>query len=294
MTVVAGIGPDGRGMHAVHLAGRIAASTEEDLLLCCVVSDAWGRGSAASGADADWRRHLEGMATEAMAEARTIPPPEVRVDAVVRTARSVPRELVTASERADASILVVGSAGDALMGHVALGNVSTWLLHRASLPVALSPRSFWSEPTDRLERLVLAVDSDAAVDSALDATTLLARRAGVGLGLVTFGVRRLPALPDGGGRRADDAVYEAWREQIDAFQARAASLVEETGVPVTDRIVAVADSWRGAVNKVHWREGDMLVMTSSREGPVRRIFLGSNAPRIMGHVPVPVLTLPRR
>ncbi|MFD1825436.1 MULTISPECIES: universal stress protein [Mumia] len=294
MTVVAGIGPDGRGMHAVHLAGRIAASTEEDLLLCCVVSDAWGRGSAASGADADWRRHLEGMATEAMAEARTIPPPEVRVDAVVRTARSVPRELVTASERADASVLVVGSAGDALMGHVALGNVSTWLLHRASLPVALSPRSFWSEPTDRLERLVLAVDSDAAVDSALDATTLLARRAGVGLGLVTFGVRRLPALPDGGGRRADDAVYEAWREQIDAFQARAASLVEETGVPVTDRIVAVADSWRGAVNKVHWREGDMLVMTSSRDGPVRRIFLGSNAPRIMGHVPVPVLTLPRR
>ncbi|WP_262851162.1 universal stress protein [Mumia quercus] len=294
MTVVAGIGPDGRGTHAVHLAGRIAASTGEDLLLCCVVSDAWGRGTAVSGPDADWRRHLEAMASDAVAEARDIPPPDVRVDAVVRTSRSVPRELVAESERVEASMLVVGSAGDALMGHVALGNVSTWLLHRAPLPVVLAPRSFWSEPDDRLERLVLAVDSDAAVDSALDATTWLARRAGVGIGLATFGVRRLPALPDGGGRRADDAVYEAWREDIDVLQARAASLVVETGVPVTDRIVAVADSWRGAVDKLHWREGDLLVMTSSREGPVRRIFLGSNAPRIMSHVPVPVLTLPRR
>ncbi|WP_370616788.1 universal stress protein [Mumia qirimensis] len=294
MTVVAGIGPDGRGAGAVHLAGRIAASTGEDVLICSVVADAWGRASAVAGADADWRRHLEAGAVEAVAEARTIPPPEVQVDAVVRTARSVPRELAAEAERVDATMLVVGSAGDALMGHVALGNVSTWLLHRASTPVALAPRSFWSEPSDRLERLVLAVDSHDAVDSALDATTFLARHAGVGLALATFGVRRLPAFPDGGGRRADDAVYEAWREGIDALHERAATLVERSGVRVTDRIVAVADSWRGAVDKVHWREGDLLVMTSSREGPVRRIFLGSNAPRIMSHAPVPVLTLPRR
>lgn len=294
MTVVAGVGPDGRGLHAVHLAGRIAASTGEDLLLCCVVADSWSRGSVMSGPDADWRRHLEAMASEVVDEARGVPPPEVAVDAVITTARSVPRELVAQAERAEATMLVVGSAGDALMGHVALGNISTWLLHRASLPVVLAPRSFWSEPTDRLERLVLAVDSDEAVDAALDASTLLARHAGVGVALATFGVRRLPALPDGGGRRADNAVYEAWRESIDAMHARAASLVEASGVTVTDRIVAVADSWRGAVEKVHWLEGDLLVMTSSREGPVRRIFLGSNAPRIMSQVPVPVLTLPRR
>ncbi|KAA1424639.1 universal stress protein [Mumia zhuanghuii] len=294
MTVVAGIGPDGRGAGAVHLAGRIAASTRQDLLLCCVVPDAWGRASATSGADADWRRHLEAVAAEAIAEARTVPPPEVRVDAVVRTARSVPRELVAQAERAEATMLVVGSAGDARMGHIALGSVSTWLLHRSSLPVVIAPRSFWSEPTDRLERLVLAIDSDDGAQAALDSTTLLARHAGVGVALATFGVRRLPAFPDGGGRRADDAVYDVWREGIDALHDRAAALVEAAGVQVTDRFVVVADSWRGAVDKVHWREGDLLVMTSSREGPVRRIFLGSNAPRIMGQVPVPVITLPRR
>ena len=118
--------------------------------------------------------------------------------------------------------------------------------------------------------------------------------AAVGVALVTFGVRRLPALPDGGGRRADDDVFRVWQERVTAVQDRAAALLESEGVEVTDLLVAVGDSWRSAVDRVHWLEGDLLVMTSSREGPLRRIFLGSNAPRIMTRVPVPVVTLPRR
>ncbi|MBW9214348.1 universal stress protein [Mumia sp. zg.B53] len=294
MTVVAAVGPDGRGSNAVHLAGRLAASTGEDLVLCCVVADAWGRGTAASGADADWRRHLEAMASEAVSSAREGLPPAVISDVVVRAARSVPRALVEEAERVEASMLVVGSSGDARIGHLALGSVASWLLHRAPMPVMVAPRAFWSEWSDRVERVVLAVDSDEGVDSAVGGTVALAKRAGVGIALVTFGVRRVPALPDGGGRRADDDVFRAWQERVTAVQDRAAALLEREGAEVTDLLVAVGDSWRSAVDRVRWLEGDLLVMTSSREGPLRRIFLGSNAPRIMTRVPVPVVTLPRR
>ncbi|MGH1564105.1 universal stress protein [Mumia sp. DW29H23] len=294
MTVLVGIGPDGRGANAVHLAGRVAVSTGEDLVLCCVVADAWGRGSPAAGADADWRRHLESMAQEAVVGARESLPPAVDASVVFRAARSTPRALVEEAERVGATMLVIGSAGDARMGHVALGSVANWLLHRSPVPVLIAPRAFWSEWSDRVERLVLAVDTDEGVDSAVAETSALAKRAQVGVAVVTFGVRRLPAFPDGGGRRADDDVFQAWLERIDAVHDRAADRLARDGVEVTERIVAVGDSWRGAVDKVHWLEGDLLVLGSSREGPLRRIFLGSNAPRIMSQVPVSVVTLPRR
>jgi nucleotide-binding universal stress UspA family protein len=42
-----------------------------------------------------------------------------------------------------------------------------------------------------------------------------------------------------------------------------------------------------------WSDGDLLVVGSSRLGPLARVFLGSTATRIVRAAPVPVVVVPR-
>ncbi len=51
--------------------------------------------------------------------------------------------------------------------------------------------------------------------------------------------------------------------------------------------------WEDALDSLPWEEGELLVVGSSRLGPVARVFLGSNSTKIMRGSPVPVLVVPR-
>ena len=51
--------------------------------------------------------------------------------------------------------------------------------------------------------------------------------------------------------------------------------------------------WEEALDSLPWEDGEVLVVGSSRLGPVARVFLGSNATKIIRSSPVPVLVIPR-
>jgi nucleotide-binding universal stress UspA family protein len=51
--------------------------------------------------------------------------------------------------------------------------------------------------------------------------------------------------------------------------------------------------WEHALDSLPWEDGEILVIGSSRLAPVARIFLGSNATKIIRSSPVPVLVIPR-
>jgi hypothetical protein len=48
-----------------------------------------------------------------------------------------------------------------------------------------------------------------------------------------------------------------------------------------------------ALDSLSWEEGEVLVVGSSRLGPVARVFLGSRTTKIVRSSPVPVLVIPR-
>lgn len=56
--------------------------------------------------------------------------------------------------------------------------------------------------------------------------------------------------------------------------------------------MARRSGWPGAV-AAGWSDGDLLVVGSSRLGPIARVFLGSTATRILRAAPVPVVVVPR-
>jgi nucleotide-binding universal stress UspA family protein len=49
-----------------------------------------------------------------------------------------------------------------------------------------------------------------------------------------------------------------------------------------------------ALDALPWEEGEMLVVGSSRLGPVALVFLGSNSTKIVRSSPVPVVVIPSR
>src|SRR5829696_4764966 len=57
--------------------------------------------------------------------------------------------------------------------------------------------------------------------------------------------------------------------------------------------IAEGRDWEDALDSLPWEEGEVLVVGSSRLGPVARVFLGSNSTKIVRSSPVPVLIIPR-
>ena len=51
-------------------------------------------------------------------------------------------------------------------------------------------------------------------------------------------------------------------------------------------------SWKEALDKADWQEGEILALGTRPRGDIRRVFLGSRSTKIIRESPVPVLVLP--
>jgi nucleotide-binding universal stress UspA family protein len=263
MTLVVGLAPDGRGQAVLHLAGMLARSAEDDLVVCTVVPAPWPPGPAQ--VDSEYRRFLDGMARAALERARERLPGDVAVESVVHHARSAPAGLLEVAERREAAMIIVGTSG-----HPAIGSVTARLLHGSPVPVALAPHGFRSRPADRVERVTAAF---GGAEGLVDAAAAVAASLGASLRVASFAVHAHAPFAAG---RSERSLQEI-----------------ETAAANTPAVVGHGASWEEAIDDVEWRDGDVLVVGSSSAAPAARVFLGSRASRIIRHSPVPVVVVPR-
>ena len=113
----------------------------------------------------------------------------------------------------------------------------------------------------------------------------LARRHDVPLRLTTLVVRDSQMYPSEVGYDAERLVEEQWRMQASEAQEKALAQVPDD-VEVEAGVVGGRD-WEDALDSLGWEEGEVLVVGSSRLGPVARLFLGSNSTKIVRSSPVP-------
>ena len=59
-----------------------------------------------------------------------------------------------------------------------------------------------------------------------------------------------------------------------------------------ESVVAHGRSLGAAIDRLDWERDEVLVLGSSEAGVIERIFLGSNASKIVRHSPVPVVVVP--
>jgi nucleotide-binding universal stress UspA family protein len=263
MTLVVGLAPDGRGRAVLHLAGMLARSANDDLVVCTVVPSPWSPGTAQ--AESEYRRFLEGIARAALERARQRLAGDVAADLVVHHARSAPAGLLEVAERREAAMIVVGTSG-----HPAIGSVTARLLHGSPVPVALAPHGFRSRPADRVERVTAAF---GGAEGLVDAATAVATTLRASLRIASFAVHLHAPFAAG--------LIERSVQEI------------ETAAGHAPEVVGHGASWEEAIDDVEWQHADVLVVGSSSAAPAARVFLGSRASRIIRHAPVPVVVVPR-
>lgn len=202
----------------------------------------------------DWAR-------EALAEF----PADLDVRSDVRTAGSVPEGLLDAVADHDAAAVVVGAGA----GPFGVGPVARTLLHASPVPVILVPRR---EPPVRIDQLYVAVGTRPGAAAVLHEAQEAAVRTGLPLHVVSL-------LELDSGADPDEV-------------ARVHALVSDLAVNASVE-VGRGRTMAEAVGSIDWAAGGLLLVGSSRLAQGRQTFLGPTAARMLRHVPVPVVVVPR-
>jgi nucleotide-binding universal stress UspA family protein len=293
MTIVVGIPPEERARAALHLAAILARSSQDDLILCSVVPRPWPPSPAR--VDAEYRAHLQRAAEEALDEAHAQLAEDTPARPVVHHARSAAAGLLEVAEQNEASLIVVGSSSEGIVGRVALGSVSSSLMHSAPTPVAMPPRGYRCKPVATVTRVTAAYGGPAGGDELVLAAASVAATVGAGLRIASFAVRAHPPYTSGVGTQPEKAIIDQWVEEIGASGRAALAEVEDLSAvpPELEAVIGYGESWDEALEYVDWQDGDVLVVGSSDMGPIARVFLGSRASKIVRNSPVPVVLVPR-
>jgi nucleotide-binding universal stress UspA family protein len=293
MTILVGYPINRRAKAVLSLAGMLARSSREDLVVCTVIPAPWMPGL--SRADDGYRSYLDESADSALAQARADLPTGVPAKFITLHARSAPSGLLQAAEQHEASMIAVGSAAAGQFGYIGLSSVADRLLHSSPIPVALAARGFRARGVDNVARVTVAYTGSGQSDLLLMAAEVLARRLGASMRLASFAVLPAPPVTARFHTETADVVAE-WRASIQAAARQVLQGVPGPSGPETDGpevVIGHGEDWEEALNDIEWEDGDLLVIGSSESGPVARVFLGSRAAKITRHSPVPVVVVPR-
>ncbi|RZU10955.1 nucleotide-binding universal stress UspA family protein [Kribbella rubisoli] len=294
MTMIVGYASDERGKAALHLAGMLARSAADDLIVCTVVPAPWVPGMAR--VDAEYQDFLAQSADQALERARNFLPDDVPATYVRHSARSAPAGLLELAEQNHARLIVLGSSSAGAFGHIALGSVTDRLLHSSHVSLALATRGFRCPADRKVSRVTAAFGGTETAEDLVLAAASVSAEVNASLRIATFAVWARPAYTTRLGTDSEDLVMQEWRSELDKTVTATLSQVQD--LPEHPRsvetVIGSGTTWSEAIDEIGWEAGDVLVIGSSELGPVARVFLGSRATKILRHSPVPVLVIPHR
>jgi nucleotide-binding universal stress UspA family protein len=278
------------GRDALGLGRMLARAGDVTLTVCVVVPRTWDYPSPAR-VDAEYAAFLNQYAEDAIAEAREFLADSVQAEYTTSSASSASEGLIATATEAGAALIALGSARHGPVGRITVGGIANEMLHISPVPVAIAPRGYRPSSGARLRRVTCAFSGSTQSRSAFDAAVQLSRRHAVPLRLTTIVIRDRQMYPSQVGYDAERLVVEQWRAQAREAQEKALATLPNDVSVETD--ILDGRDWEDALDSLPWEDGDMLVVGSSRLGPVAKVFLGSSATKIIRSSPVPVLVVPR-
>ena len=290
MKLLVGYSADSGGTEALALGLQLARAGDGSLVVATIVPETWGHPSMARG-DAEYARFLDQHARKALDKARAQVGGKVPAAYLCRPAAAVREGLLEIAEQEEVECVALGAARSAGRSHIRAGSVSTNFLHSAPVPIALTPRGYAPEATARICRITCAVSPAAdAIQTARNAHRFCSRFK-VPLRLMTFVVRDRQMYPTGAGYAAENLEANQWRAP--AREGQAAIIAALPPEPKVTAGIADGKTWKAAFESVSWKSGEIVAVGSSNLGPLMRVFLGSNATKIVRAATVPCLILPR-
>lgn len=274
------------GADALALGVRLARTLDAELELVLVVPP--DRASVARLSVGDFDELLQEQAQRWLGDAVAAVPDDVVAHGHVCFAESFAGGLIEEVARLEADAIVVGGSGGGLAGPFSLGSVVNELLHSSPVPVVVAPRGTRHSDVERVREVTCAIGERQGADLLLRTAVRFSTAAGTPLRLVS-----LVALdPTYGSLRGDaEAVRERALEHAQHTLETAKEALPE-GIPVTSTIVD-GHSVEDAVSKLDWRDGDLIMVGSSRLSAPKRLFLGSTAAKMLRVLDVPMMVVPR-
>jgi len=288
MTILVGYPTNRRAKAVLSLAGMLARSNGEDIVVCTALPMPWVPGIARE--DPGFRTYIEDLAEKALAQASDDMPKDVSVKFTTTHAKSTPNGLLEAAEQHNASTIVVGSAMG-VIEHITVSSIADRLLHTSPIPVAIATRGFRAMG-GKVKRVTLAFTGGSQSTTLVAAAETLADQLGAELRLASFAVQLSP--PETARFRTEgNAVFDEWTKTIHSAAEEAVAADAATARRDPELVIGHGEDWEEALDDVDWEPGDLLVIGSSETGPVARVFLGTRATKIIRNTPVPVIVVPR-
>lgn len=282
--IVVGYTATKAGRDAVAVASRLAAASAAELDIVIVLPSE-GR-SVITPPDAGYDRYLRDQADQWLREAAERVPGTIAHREHARYADSFAEGLVDAAGELGAGFIVVGAADGSSRGRHRLGSTSTQLLHSSDVPVVLVPRGARKiSPDVGISRLTVAVGDRPGADVLMEEAVALATATGAPLRLLSLVTVDLPPSVDTGVIRIAGAAHA-----VDVLSETQQSLPAGLATEVVAARGAGIDE---AVTHLDWQPGEVILVGSSRLAQPRRLFLGSTAAKMLHHIPVPMVVVPR-
>ncbi|HEV7851539.1 MAG TPA: universal stress protein [Mycobacterium sp.] len=284
MKLVVGFLATPGGADAVALGVRLARTLGAQLELCLVLPP--DRAETARLSVGTFDSLLAEQAQKWLKEA--VIPADVVARSHVSFAESFADGLLREIARLEADAIVVGGAGGGLAGPLSLGSVVNELLHSSPVPVAVAPRGTRHSDVERVREVTCAIGQRQGADLLLRTAVRFSKAAGTPLRLAS-----LVALDPMFGRLRGDA--DAVRDRALAHAQHTLDIAKDAlpeTIPVTSTVVDGA-TVEDAVSKLDWRDGDLIMVGSSRLSAPRRLFLGSTAAKMLRVLDVPMMVVPR-
>lgn len=292
MTIVAGFSASRHGSAPLHLAAQLARTTGERIVAAAVVERSLPAG--ASPLEDEYQRVLADQTRRSLEKVVDGVRGNLDITTVIHESSSIPRGLMELAKQHHAERVVVGSSSSGLLGRIALGSVTERLVHTAEVAVVIAPRGYPSTPLP-LQRITVGYGGNADTAELIRTGAELAKPWRVALRIASFTVRPTAMFHGAIERAAEDLVTWQWRQRtVQEARKQLDDVRSSIALPEIDVVVGTGTDWPDAVDDIAWRSGDLLLLGSGAAGPKAHVFLGSAASKILRHVPVPVMIVPRR
>jgi nucleotide-binding universal stress UspA family protein len=270
------------GADALALGVRLARTFDAELDICAVLP-------VPIPLNMEYQGELGDQAEQWLDEALESVPDGITAHTHVSFHESFAEGISEEAERLGAAAIVVGGAGGGLAGGFSLGSVVNELLHSAPVPVVVAPRGIRHSDVERIRSVTCAVGMRPGAEDLLGLAVRISTAAGTPLRLVS-----LVPQDEYGSRNqvGPETIRQQALDHAAATLAAARSSLPE-GFPVSV-IVADGATVEAAVEKLDWRDGDLIMVGSSRLAQPRRLFLGSTAAKMLRVLHVPLVVVPRQ
>ncbi|PRZ18182.1 universal stress protein [Nesterenkonia sandarakina] len=232
------------------------------------------------------------QAQQWVAEAEAVIPAEIRHHSHIRPAGSIAEGLVSAVQELDSDVLVTGSGIG--FGRIMTHPAVTALLHSSPVPVALAPSGY--RPSTVITDVMAAISPTHPDHQVTRSSEAWSQQLGVGLTFVTFEDKESTPAKQPSDTETTAGPGSASQAGTDsgASEPGAAASAAGSAQPQPSRhILATGRTLRHAVGTVDWPPGGLLLIGSSPLARRRHIFLGMTAARVLSHLPIPMVLLPR-